>query len=79
MRPDIVLCGIDLPRGDGIDLAIEIRRTIAERPYLIAHTGYSQAHVRAHETEPAFDEVIEMPADPVRFAEAFQRAKQRPK
>jgi CheY-like chemotaxis protein len=78
MHPDIVLCGIDLPHGDGIDLAMEIRRTIPDRPYLIAHTGYSEAYVRSLEREPAFDEVIPMPADLIQFAEAFKRAKLRP-
>ena len=60
--PDVVVVDVRLPDGDGFALADELRRALAVRPGLIAHTGLPGLDERCRAA--GFDHYLLKPADP---------------
>jgi CheY-like chemotaxis protein len=65
VRPDLVICDIGLPGMDGYAVARRIRADLAaERPLLVALTGYGEAADRDRALAAGFDRHFTKPADP---------------
>jgi PAS domain S-box-containing protein len=63
-RPDVAVLDIGLPVMDGYELAEQLRaQCTGHVPYLIALTGYGQAHDRAQAKRAGFDEHLVKPVD----------------
>jgi PAS domain S-box-containing protein len=64
--PDVVLLDLGLPGIDGYAVARRIREK-ADKPLLIAMTGYGQAEDRQRSKEAGFEYHLVKPVDPVRL------------
>jgi CheY-like chemotaxis protein len=63
MRPEAIFLDIGLPQMDGYQIARRLRADpAAERAYLIALTGYGQAHDRERGCEAGFGAHLVKPA-----------------
>ena len=63
-RPHLALIDVGLPGIDGYEVARRLRAVPADRPYLIALTGYGQPDDRARATAAGFDAFMVKPVDP---------------
>ncbi|HKB00844.1 MAG TPA: ATP-binding protein, partial [Gemmataceae bacterium] len=72
VRPDLVICDIGLPGMDGYAVARRIRADLAaERPVLVALTGYGEAADRDRALAAGFDRHFTKPADPAALEAAL--------
>ena len=53
--PDIVLLDIGLPRLNGYEVCVKLRREIAPHAFIVALTGYGQPEDRLHAEQAGFD------------------------
>jgi CheY-like chemotaxis protein len=68
MRPDTMLCDIDLPDMSGYDLARALRTDASVPPlYLVALSGYTRDRDRELALEAGFDVHLGKPVDPDRL------------
>ena len=68
MRPDTMLCDIDLPDMSGYDLARAVREDAsAAGVFLVALSGYTWERDRALALEAGFDLHLAKPVDPDRL------------
>jgi two-component system response regulator MprA len=62
-RPDAVIMDIEMPRMNGVDAALRIRRVLgSEAPPVIAVTGYVGA-AKLRDLSQAFDHVLPKPVN----------------
>jgi CheY-like chemotaxis protein len=74
-RPDVAVLDIGLPVMDGYALAEQLRaQCTGQVPYLIALTGYGQAHDRAQAKRAGFDEHLVKPVDTATLLRAVRGA-----
>jgi signal transduction histidine kinase/CheY-like chemotaxis protein len=73
--PEIALIDVGLPRMDGYELARRIRSEIdgAQRPYLVAVTGYGLPEDRARTRAAGFDLHLVKPVDSDELAEVLAK------
>jgi signal transduction histidine kinase len=77
LRPDVVLLDIGLPDMDGYGVAEAIRDELgAERPRLVAVTGFGQDRDRARAEEAGFDAHLVKPAQPDALRDTLQRMRE---
>jgi CheY-like chemotaxis protein len=76
VAPDIALIDIGLPGLDGYEVARRIRAT-AQRPVLVALTGYGAAEDRARAEQAGFDLHLVKPVDPDKLTVAIATAQRR--
>jgi CheY-like chemotaxis protein len=64
-KPQLAVLDIGLPRRNGYELALDLRRLAqSSPPKLIALTGWGQADDRARARDAGFDEHVTKPVDP---------------
>ncbi len=72
-QPHICVLDIGMPGLDGRELARRIRaQSWAERPLLVALTGWTSAHDRRSALEAGFDHYLTKPADPVKLVRVIE-------
>jgi CheY-like chemotaxis protein len=77
-RPDVALVDIALPKLSGYDLAKQVRaREGDEQPYLVAMTGFGQAHDRERALAAGFDEHLVKPVSSEMLREILSRIEPR--
>ena len=64
---DVILCDIAMPRTNGFDLAMNIRRRFGRLPLLIAVTGRVSLEDRLRAWQCGFDHFVTKPADPAQL------------
>jgi signal transduction histidine kinase/CheY-like chemotaxis protein/PAS domain-containing protein len=70
--PQVAILDIGLPVMDGYELALRLVAGLAQRPFLIALTGYGQEHDRARARQAGFDEHMVKPVDPERLISVLE-------
>jgi CheY-like chemotaxis protein len=73
---DVILLDIGLPSINGYDVARRIRAK-ADKPVLIAMTGYGQQEDREKSREAGFDYHLTKPVDPNRLQDLLGKIGQR--
>jgi CheY-like chemotaxis protein len=64
-KPEVAILDIGLPRRNGYELALDLRRQSGDvPPMLIALTGWGQAEDRTRARNAGFDEHLTKPVDP---------------
>ena len=69
--PDVVLLDVDLPDGDGYDLAERLRAALARPPAFVAVTGLPGREEQS--LSAGFARHFDKPADPAALADALRR------
>ncbi|PWT95913.1 MAG: hypothetical protein C5B55_00665 [Blastocatellia bacterium] len=78
LHPDVVLLDVGLPKMNGYDVARAIRQqTWAQRPILIAITGWGQTEDKANSKEAGFDHHVVKPVDPDVLLELISETRNR--
>jgi CheY-like chemotaxis protein len=72
-RPDVVIVDVGLPVLDGYEVARRVRAALADRPLLVALTGYGQPEDRDRAGEAGFDVYLAKPASPEDIAHLVGR------
>ena len=75
LRPEVMLVDVGLPRLDGYELARRVRSAggWAQRPLMVAVTGYGQPEDRARALEAGFDAHLAKPVDAATLEEILGR------
>jgi PAS domain S-box-containing protein len=73
-RPELAILDIGLPRRNGYELARDLINGGAQRPFLIALTGWGQIEDRQRAREAGFDEHLTKPVDPETVRALARRA-----
>lgn len=74
-RPDIAFIDIGLPDMDGYELARQIRARLgAEKPLLVALSGFSQRRDRERASSAGFDDHLAKPASPADLKRLLNQA-----
>jgi signal transduction histidine kinase len=74
-RPDIAFIDIGLPDMDGYELARQIRSALgAEKPLLVALSGFSQRRDRERASNAGFDDHLAKPASPADLKRLLSQA-----
>jgi CheY-like chemotaxis protein len=63
-QPEVCLLDIGLPGMDGYELARRLRQEYAEKPLLVAVTGYGQDEYRRKALESGFEHHLVKPVNP---------------
>jgi signal transduction histidine kinase/CheY-like chemotaxis protein/PAS domain-containing protein len=67
-KPDVVLLDIGMPRLDGYETCRRIRDKVGSGVYMVAITGYGQAHDKVRAASAGFNAHLTKPVDPTRLA-----------
>jgi CheY-like chemotaxis protein len=71
-RPQVGLLDIGLPRMNGYDLAMEVRKHLGQSIKLVAMSGYGQSDDVKKAEAAGFDRHLTKPVDPKRLASALR-------
>jgi len=63
LKPDLIFLDINMPRLDGCEAAIEIRRLLSPCPLLVALTAVTDPRARMRIADAGFDQCLCKPAD----------------